>query len=392
MQPRVCCIGKGIVSAAGKNVKEFEEALYKRISGINKISCVDTRRMNVGYDAEVKSISHEDKLYIMAEQALFEALKEANIGSEVFRNNDRVGLVFGSSLGDTMVHKRYIQSVNMGYKNNQSLLPLTINYTGKRLYNQLQIKGPFYSVSNTCVTGINVISLGYHLLSTNQVDLCIVGCAEVLNEFIFAGMDSLKALSQRDVLEPFSAERDGIILGEGAGFLVLTTKKKFIKDNACAFIEGFAITNDAVHLTAPDIKARSMILAIEQSLDMAKINAGEIDCIFCCGTGTKYNDAMQALAIHKVWSKYFPDIPITTIKPIIGHTLGASGVIESVGILIMMEQGWITPIGEKYDYDPNIHMLPLLHQLLFKRIEKAILLSTGFTGVNGALIIGKGYQ
>lgn len=389
MSQQVYCIGKGVVSAIGENVKQFVDGLYHGVSGIRKYQPVAGKPNQVSYCANVKSFREQDKLFLMAEQALFESLAEANIELAELKNNPRVGLVFGSSLGNTMVHQQYIQEKQRkGNRDKQSILPLTIHHTAKRLYNRLQIKGPLYCISNTCVTGLNVISLGWHLLSMKQVDVCIVGAAEVLTEFIFTGLNALKALSKKNSLKPFSAERDGIILGEGAGFLVLSTSKTLSKDSA-AVLKGSSISNDAVHLTAPDKEAKSMIVAIKESLDEAGISAREIDCIFCCGTGTKYNDAMQALAIHKVWSNYLPTIPVTTIKPLIGHTLGASGLIETIGVLVMMSSGWITPIGGEYKCDPEIPVLPLLHQLLYKEIKKAILLSSGFSGVNGALIIGK---
>lgn len=382
------CIGLGLVSSIGQNVSEFKQSLYQRYSGITRgEDRVDLNSNKSG--AIIQGYTQREKYVKMAEQAFWEAIEDAELKIADLKGNKRVALIVGTSLADTIVQEKYFQATLAGQKSNEHLHTALMGYLASHLRKKVGLKGPVYTISNTCVSGINAIALGSLLIETGQVDLCLVGSVEILGQMIFWGLESLKALSSREELQPFAMERDGIILGEGAGFMVLANSS-WSKGKGIATVAGVAITNDGLHLTAPDRNGRGLIEAIQQTLKKADLEPMEIDAIFACGTGTKYNDAMQAVAIDQVWSDNAGSIPVTSVKPLIGHTLGAAGILESISILLMMQTGEVVPIGDEYEIDPEIPRIPLLHQPLNREIQTGILLGSGFSGVNGALVWRKG--
>lgn len=394
MEIDVYCIGMGAVTAVSKDIGEFRKALKQGNSGIDPVKGFDCTKFKAKYGGEISELPSCGKFFAMAEKAMLEALEDADIGLEELNGNTRAGFIFGTSLGDTIAHEKALSDV---YKNSerpaniqQRVKPNVLAYTASKLREKLHIKGSSITISNTCVTGISAIAVASSLILAGILDICIVGCADILGQFIYSGMDSMKALSKKAVLEPFSSERDGIILGEGSGFIILANEScKAAKKKFYAKVAGHAITNDAVHLSSSDRNANGLTEAIIQSLKMSELKAEEIDCIFCCGNGTKYNDAMQAKAIDRVWPFTDSQVPVTSIKPVIGHTLAASGIIESIGIMIMMDEGYIAPIGRNYEHDPEINPIKLLHSVKEAAVSKAILLSSGFSGVNGSVVLRK---
>lgn len=318
----------------------------------------------------------------ITDQALQEALDDAKL-----KPDHRVGLVIGTSLANTAVFEKQIKDLIEKKDiplNNRRLITGTMGYLAEHVRRKFKLTGPSYVVSNTCVSGISAILTGCYLINSGQVDNCIVGSVEIVSDLIYQGMKSLNALSASNKLKPFAAGRDGMVLGEGVGFLVLANQKP---KTSYGKILGYAITNDGTHLTAPDREGWGLIKAIERSMIMAEIKANELDCIFCGGTGTGYNDAMQALAIRRIEEKSETVIPVTSIKHLVGHTLGASGAIESIAALMMMKEGWLLPLESDYTVDPELEPIPLLKEMYYGEIENSLLISSGFTGVNGALVL-----
>jgi 3-oxoacyl-[acyl-carrier-protein] synthase II len=376
----VNCTGLGSISALGGNCQELITSLEYQKCG--------TRFFQEGSNKTGGFVCEgllKNKYIKMSNVALQEAIDDAGLDKKQIINNFRIGMILGTSLANIVIFEESIKaSVKRLNTNSNRLLTGIMSYLLTHLRRKYKIAGPAYILSNTCVSGINAIGLGYHLIKSGQVDCCIIGSVDIVSDFINSGMKSLNALSVRDKLQPFSANRDGMLLGEGVGFLILTNKKC---EKAYGKITGYSITNDGCHLTAPDREAGGLIKAINRSLEMAGIKMEELDAIFCGGTGTGYNDAMQAVAINYIERNVSKSIPVTSIKPYIGHTLGASGTLESIAALLMMGKSWLAPIGSVYPIDPDLTPLPLLSKMFYGEINKIILFGSGFTGANGALVI-----
>lgn len=381
MARKVSCIGFGQISAAGSNIEHFKEVLWNGKSQIRQFGKEITGNRNTLYCGSVGNIPYQDKFMTMARTAMFEAIKNAELNLTDFQNNEKAGLIFGTSLGNTALLERYYKKQEC-----ESIITSNISHIGQQLREILRVKGASFTLSNTCCTGISVISAARQLINDGTLDLCVVGCVDILGDLIISGMSNLKALSKKNILKPFDVNRDGIILGEGAAFLVLANEKY---RNRKASIEGCSIKNDAVHLTAPDKNSGGLIMAIQESLEMSGITKEQIDIIFCCGNGSVYNDAMQAKAIHTIWGNHDEKYPVTSIKPLIGHTLSVSGIIETIAIMMMMEEEFVVSIGDPYEQSPIDDEIFLLHQMQNKSFRNAILLSSGFSGVQAAQVIRK---
>lgn len=368
------CIGKGVVNAIAQNCNEFIDCLEK---GQNGIKLIENREYNttIEYAAYIKERKAFD-YYI--KKAFLEAKQDANITDDFIRGNNRVGVILGSSLGDASIYSR--KCIEKDYTHMTNAMGEI-----KELY---KIKGPMYVVSNTCVSGVNAILIAMKLIELGMIDICFVGGCDIISDYIISGLESMNALSDNAYLSPFSKNRNGMILGEGAGFLVLSKSAELRDEDKIKIKSGF-VSNDASHLTAPERNGKGLKIAINESLKMAKVIPEEIDCVFCCGNGTVYNDEVQAKVINDIWVKKHCDVLVTSVKPYIGHSLGASGVIECIGMILMMERNILIPISEKTDYDDTIPRINLLHKKIRRKVNNAILLSVGFSGTNGALIIGR---
>lgn len=372
-----------MVASVGNNCTEFTTSLLTKNSGIS------TRKDTNKTGGFISQNSFKNKYFAIADQAIQEALDDAKISRNELNQNHRIGMVLGTSLANIGIFEnniRYSVKTKKTNMNNSRLITGTIGYLLLHLRRKYKISGPGYILSNTCVSGINTISLGCQLINRGQVDYCIIGSLDVISDLIYYGMKSLNALSEKKELQPFSAVRDGMLLGEGSGFIIVTNQKG---KTSYGKIAGYAITNDGKHLTAPDREGKALIMAIDQSMAMAGLEVSELDCIFCGGTGTSYNDAMQAFAIKYIEKKSGISIPVTSIKSLIGHTLGASGTIESIAALIMMKKGFLISIGSNYALDPSLAPIPVIQNMLRGEINKTILLSSGFSGVNGVLVLKK---
>ena len=388
MNSCIYCVGMGSVTSISNNCYELSKAIYNRYCGIERIKISHSENSAVAYGALIK-LSTDNKYVTIAETALLEALNDAGLDSIQIENNKRLGVVLGTSLADTISIETFHKKSSLKQLKQENTVLITnglMEFLCNHICEKFKIRGPSYTVSNTCVSGLNAIGLACQLIDSGKVDFCIVGGIDIVGDLILSGLDSLKALSNRGVLEPFLLYRDGIILGEAAGFLVLSNKKR---DKSYGLIRGFALSNDGVHLSAPDRKACGLIIAINKCLEMGKISAESIECIYCSGTGTKYNDSTLAIAISTIWRNKEKIIPVTSIKPLIGHTLGASGIIESMAALIMMKEGWIAPIGVDYETDPKFIYNYLLHKTEKREIRNCILFGSGFSGSNGAVVLEK---
>lgn len=377
----VNCIGFGQISAGGNNIESFRDMLWKGQSQVREFNRMTTGYKRPLYCGAVENIPYQEKFMAMAETAMLEAIKNAELDLKDFQGNNKAGLLFGTSLGNTPLLESY-------YKGHEceSISASYISCIGQHLRALLKVKGASFTISNTCCTGISVISAARQLIMEGTLDLCVVGCVDILGDLIISGMDTLNALSKESILRPFEANRDGIILGEGAAFLILANETY---SNRKAGMEGCSIKNDAVHLTAPDRNAGGLIMAIQESLKMSGISEHDIDIIFCCGNGTVYNDAMQAKAINKIWGNQGKKYPVTSVKPLIGHTLSVSGIIEAIAIILMMEERFVVSIGDSYVQSPEDDEIYLLHQMEHMKFNNAILLSSGFSGVQAAQVIRK---
>ncbi|MDD3375572.1 MAG: beta-ketoacyl-[acyl-carrier-protein] synthase family protein [Candidatus Omnitrophica bacterium] len=287
-------------------------------------------------------------------------------------DEDRINLIVGSSFGD---HSGILEGAD-------SLFP-----SRKAIEKLLDRKLAFYcNISTSCTSSLNAIGYGYHLIKTGQLQHVIVGGCEALDDYIISGMDVLRVLSKKKRSTPFTASRDGTTLGEGAAFVVLQRMDNAVRahEEILAEVKGYANSNDAYDITRPDMTGLGLITTMRECL--GEIDPQNVKYVNSHGTGTLYNDIMETNALKAIFST---NITTSTIKPVIGHSLGACGAFETLACVLCLQNQIIPPTCSDGESDAACDL-----DYCFKKPRKAavdyvINNSVGFWGTNASLLLRK---
>ncbi|WP_417602783.1 beta-ketoacyl-[acyl-carrier-protein] synthase family protein [Owenweeksia hongkongensis] len=394
---KIAITGMGIVSAIGQNVKANKQSLIAEKTGIGKATLLQSRLTDTHLFGEVK-ISNEQlkqELNISADILIsrtsllgIKAVKEA-LGQVSENKNLRTGLISGTSVGGMDRTEGFFREKIKEEKTDR-ITDLLTHDCGDTTDKIAEYFGGFTyvnTISTACSSSANTIMMGANLIKTGKLDRVIVGGIDPLSAFTANGFNSLMILDT-EWCKPFSANRKGLNLGEGAAFLILESDK-VLKDNSSkviGYVSGYANANDAYHQTASSPDGRGATMAMTNALKMAGVNPSEISYINAHGTGTNNNDESESTAINNIFGADKP--PISSTKAYTGHTLGAAGAIEAVFSVLALQNNWVFPnlnfqeqIAEN-DWEPALKMedRPLKHVLSN---------SFGFGGNNSSLILSK---
>lgn len=408
MKKRVVITGVGIVSPIGIGKEAFAEALHAGKSGANTIATFDASNFTTRIAAHVKDFKPEDyidrkKVKRMAQftQYGFAAAKMAVEDSGIdFSKEDRtrIGVITGTGMGGLdIIEREHTHLTEKGPgRVSPFLIPMIItNMLPGEIAIQYGVKGPNYAVTSACSSANHAMGDALRLLRYGDVDVVVTGGAEAaITPLGLAGFCSLRALSTRNddplkASRPFDKERDGFLMGEGAGMIVLETLEHAQKRGAKIYAElaGYGASDDAFHMTAPDPSADAAILAMKNAMLDGGINPDEIDYINAHGTSTEYNDKTETMAIKKVFGERAYKIPVSSTKSMTGHLLGAAGGAELVAILMCMEKGFIHPTINYQTPDPDCDLDYVPNTAREQKINCALTNSLGFGGHNGVLIV-----
>jgi 3-oxoacyl-[acyl-carrier-protein] synthase II len=409
MKQRVVVTGMGAITPIGNTVETFWNNSKEGKCGIDFIKTFDTANYKVKIAAEVKDFVPEnyidkkeakrmDRYCQLAMAAAKEAVEDSGIDLEKI-DKERFGVLVGSGIGGLgTIEKEYEKLLQKGPgRVSPMLIPMIIgNMASGNIAIQYDARGICTTVVTACATGTNAIGESLRMLQYGTADIMITGGAEAsITQLGLAGFASLTALStSTDVNRasiPFDKERDGFVMGEGGGVLILETLEHALNRGARIYAEvvGYGSTCDAHHMTAPhpegDGGARAMKLAIKD----AGITPEDISYINAHGTSTYYNDKLETLAIKKVFGENSYNIPVSSTKSMTGHLLGAAGAVEGIACVKALQEGFIPPtIGYKVkdeecdlDYVPNVGRKAELKYVLSN--------SLGFGGHNASVIFKK---
>jgi 3-oxoacyl-[acyl-carrier-protein] synthase-1 len=400
MTKRVYITGIGIISAVGNNVVEVMHSLHNSISGIGDITHLDTVYKNLLPAAEVK-LSNEKLLRLAAVKnsvkhtrtsllgliAAREAMQGAGILSkDIFRT----GLISATSVGgmdkSELFYKDFILNQSKGH------LSQIINHdcadSTEKIAAELGISGFVTTISTACSSSANSMMMAARLIKNNILDRVIAGGTDAITRFTLNGFNSLMILD-KDGCKPFDEHRNGLTLGEGAGFLVLESEEVVEKYGKIpiAELKGYGNACDAFHQTASSPEGNGAYLAMKKAIEVSGINLEEIDYINVHGTGTQNNDLSEGMALQRIFGDQVP--PFSSTKSFTGHTLGAAGGIEAVLSVLAIKHGLIYP---------NLNFEQPMKELPFKPVTQlrshislrnVLSNSFGFGGNNTALIISK---
>lgn len=410
MKDGVVITGMGIVSPMGIGIKSFEEALFAGNSGITRITHFDASSYPSQIAGEVKNFDTRnyfspkearrmDRFTQFGMVAAEEAIKGAGIDFEK-EDLSKIGILVGSGVGglstiereETVLIKKGPQRVS------PFLIPMLItDMVSAQIAIRYKFTGPNFSISTACATGTHSIGEAFKIIQRGDAKVMIAGGAEAaVTPLGLAGFCSMRALSTRNeeptkASRPFDKERDGFVVGEGAGILVLEKLEQAKKRGAFIWGEiiGFGMSADACHVTQPLMNGEGLKEAMAGALRDAKISCEDVDYINAHGTSTPYNDKVETLAIKSLFNNYAKKIPVSSTKSMTGHLLGASGGVELIASLLALNRGIIPPTINYENPDPECDLDYVPNKAREAKIKVVLSNSMGFGGHNAVLVIRK---
>jgi 3-oxoacyl-[acyl-carrier-protein] synthase II len=411
---RVVVTGIGALTPIGNNAKEYWEALCAGKSGAAPITKFDAEKFKTKFACEVKNFTVNDHIdrkearrmdpYTQyAIVASDEAIKDAKLDVDESINKNRVGVIWGSGIGGIKTFYDEVSYFTKGDgtpKFNPFFIPKMIaDIAGGMISIKHGFKGPNFTTVSACASSTNAIIDAFNYIRLGKSDVIITGGSEAsVNEAGIGGFNAMKALSTRNdspetASRPFDKDRDGFVLGEGAGCLVLEEYEHAVKRGATIYAEvaGAGLSADAHHLTAPHPEGEGARNVMQYALDDAGMTAGDVDYINVHGTSTPLGDIAETKAIKSVFGEHAYKLNISSSKSMTGHLLGAAGVIESIAAIFSVKDNIVSPTINHFTDDENLdNELNFTFEKAQKREVRAALSNTfGFGGHNASVIFKK---
>ncbi|MFZ5519130.1 MAG: beta-ketoacyl-ACP synthase II [Candidatus Zhuqueibacterota bacterium] len=410
MKKRVLVTGMGIMSPVGHTIDEYWNALISGKSGVDYIKSFDASNFDTTFAAEIKNF--DVSMYLDKKEArrmdtftqyavVAAQLAVQNTGLNLEKENlERIGVILGSGIGGMDTFEReYANYFERGpRKISPFFIPMMIpDIAPGYISIRYGFKGPNYSTISACASSSHAIGSAFRTIQYGEADVMVTGGSEAtVTPMGVGGFNALKALSTRNdnpqkASRPFDAERDGFVIGEGAGILILESEEHALNRGATIYGEiiGVAYTGDAYHITAPPPDANGAERVMRNALIDAGITINDVDYINAHGTSTLPNDKIETLAIKKVFGERARKIPISSTKSMIGHLLGASGSLELIASILTTKFDKIHPTMNYENPDPECDLDYTPNKAIDRTVHIAISNSFGFGGHNVCLVVKK---
>ena len=407
---RVVVTGVGVVSSLGTGVDKNWDALMAGQSGIDRITKFDPSDLPTQIAGEVKDFNAEDyidkkeikkmDLFIQYGLAASEmALNDS--GLEITDENaERVGVLVGSGLGGLPTIEKYHSAMlERGYKKiTPFFIPmLIINLAPGHISMRFGAKGPNISPVSACASGTHSIGDAFHTIARGDADAMFAGGTEsTITPLGIGGFNVMKALSTRNddpqgASRPFEKNRDGFVMAEGSGIMILEEYEQAKKRGAKIYCEvvGYGASGDAYHLTQPAPGGEGAARCIKMALKGAGLNPEDVDYINAHGTSTHFNDLYETMAVKSVFGDHAKKLMISSTKSMTGHGLGAAGGIEAVYCALSMDRGSVPPTINYCEPDPDCDLDYVPNEARQADVKIALSNSFGFGGTNGTLAFRK---
>ena len=404
---RVVVTGLGAVTSLGHDVDTFWASLIEGKCGVDRITLFDPSDFACQIGAEVrgwdvtqhmdpKEARRNDRYTHFGFVAAKQAFKDSGLDMAT-EDGDRVGVIIGSGIGGMLTYETQLKV--LAERGPRKVSPFTIpsligNMCSGLVAIEYGARGPNFGIVSACATGTHALGEAAHAIRRGDADVMIAGGSEAaITPFAYASFCAMKAMSTRNdapqrASRPFDRNRDGFIMGEGAGVLILESLEHALKRGARIYCElaGYAATCDAFHITQPDPDGKGLSLAMRRAIASAGETPERIDYINAHGTSTPYNDKFETLAIKKVLGEHAGRVAISSTKSMTGHLLGAAGGIESVICVKAIQTGMIPPTINLDDPDPDCD-LDYVPKVARKASLKVVLSNNlGFGGQNAAAV------
>jgi len=410
---RVVVTGLGALTPIGNTLQEYLNGLRKGKSGAEKITHFDATNFKTQFACEVKNFAVNElldrksarKLDPFSQYALVaadEAIVDAGIDIEQ-ENPDRIGVIWGSGIGGIATIEQEVQTFALGNgipRYNPFLVPKMISdIAAGHISIKYGFRGVNYATVSACASSSHAINASFDYIRLGKADFVVTGGSEAtVTKVGIGGFNAMKALSTRNddpatASRPFDKDRDGFVLGEGAGAIILEEYEHAVKRGATIYAEivGGGATADAHHITAPHPEGLGAKNVMQQALIDAKMNPEEIDYVNVHGTSTPLGDIAETKAILKVFGDHAYNLNISSTKSMTGHLLGAAGAIESIAGILAIKHDFIPPTINHFTDDPELdsRLNFTFNEAQEKKVNAVLSNTFGFGGHNSSLIYRK---
>jgi 3-oxoacyl-[acyl-carrier-protein] synthase II len=405
---RVVVTGVGVVSPVGIGPREFWKSLCEGISGVGAITRFDASSYPVRIAAEVKGfdplqyLEKKDlkKMDLFIQYGLAAGLMSAEDArlQVTPENSHRIGVLVGAGIGGLWAieeQHKILMSRGPGRISPHFIPSLITNLAAGQISIRLGAKGPNSCVATACATGTHAIGDSFKIIQRGAADVMIAGgCESAITPLALAGFSAMRALSARNddppmASRPFDAQRDGFVMGEGAGILILEELNHALSRGVPIYAEvsGYGMSGDAYHITATPPGGEGAVRCMRSALEDAGVRPEEVDYINAHGTSTDYNDLAETQAIKTVFGDHAYRLPVSSIKSMIGHLLGAAGAVEAAATALTIKDG-ILPPTINYEFpDPGCDLDYVPNRARKVEVRYALSNSFGFGGTNASLIM-----
>lgn len=401
MAKRVVITGLGAVSSIGTGKDAFWEGLISGKNGVSEVTAFDTSEFDVHIGGEVRDFRPERYLEWwrigrwgratqFAVAAVKKAVNDARLDLWKF-SDERIGVVIGTTMGEGQVIEE-IDSQWVADSADSVDTELITRYPGSVLSENIsfrfRLKGPSLTIPTACSAGNYSIGYAYDLIKMGKKRVMMAGGTDSFSRVAFTGFNRLFATA-KEKCRPFDKNRDGMVVGEGAGILILEELEFALTRNAKIYAEilGYGLSCDAFHMTAPSVEGIKKVMI--KAMKEAGIEREEVDYISPHGTGTISNDKAESQAIREVFGPGYKKIPVSSIKSMLGHTMGAASALEAITCALTVANDLIPPTINHETNDPEcgVDCVPNVHRK--QRVDVALNNSYAFGGNNACVVIRK---
>jgi 3-oxoacyl-[acyl-carrier-protein] synthase II len=407
---RVVVTGIGLITPLGTGMHKTWEGICKGSSGIDWISSFDPSEYSVQIAGEVKDFNAEDfverkeikKMDVFIQFALGAGtMAVEHAGLKISEENaDRVGVVVGAGIGGINTLERYHSILLESGQRRVSpfFIPMLIaNLAAGHISMRFGARGPNSCVTTACAAGTHAIGDSFKIIQRGDADAMIAGGSEsAITPLTIAGFANMKALSTHNeapqrASRPFDAERDGFVIAEGAGIVVLEELESALKRGAKIYAEvvGYGLTADAYHMTAPDPEGRGVVNCMRMALRDAGLGPEAVDYINAHGTSTPFNDKHETAAIKQVFGEHAYKLAVSSTKSMTGHLLGAGGGVEAAVCALALTEGVIPPTTNYESPDPECDLDYVPNHARHVELNTVLSNSFGFGGTNACIVLKK---
>lgn len=405
---RVVVTGLGVITSLGIGIDKFWESLIAGRSGIDHVRSFDVSNFPTKIAGEIndfnpaeyldsKSVKRCDKFVHYAVAGSKLAVSDANIKFNDV-DPDRFGVIIGSGIGGMQTideQSRIFHEKSARYISPFMIPALISNMASGLVAIELGVRGPNFSAVSACASGTNAIGEAYHMLKLGKADIILTGGTEAaVSPLSFAGFCAMRAMSTsfnnspKEASRPFDAARDGFVMANGSGILVLETLEHAKNRGAHIYCEliGYSASCDAYHITSPDPAANGLKKCFRDLFAETELSIQDVDYINAHGTSTKYNDKCETKAISDVFGSCAKDLLISSTKSMTGHLLGATGGVEAAICAKVIQTGIVPPTINYENPDPDCYLNYVPNKAVNAKVDVAISDNLGFGGQNAALM------